>query len=162
LLRLPCCVVLDDELHFAGDPDLGALRAADEPCLQRVERDLAVAGNLRQHVGLTAGGGDPAGPHQCAPAAPVTDPAPLSPRRLARCDGRSARWPSPMMGRCTICSRACAVVRANPARTTMASRRISRSSTRFSPVSPLVRRASWKTILSWASRMPYCARRRCF
>src|SRR5690606_28829211 len=46
---------LDDELHFTGHGDLGALRTTDQTGLQLVEFDLEIARNRGQHLGVTAG-----------------------------------------------------------------------------------------------------------
>src|SRR5690606_34830815 len=48
-------VVLDDQLHFTGHGDLGALGTTDQTGLQLVELDLEVARNGREHLGVTAG-----------------------------------------------------------------------------------------------------------
>ena len=54
-LNSASCVVLDDELHFTGHGDLGALRATNQASLELVELDLEVAGNGRQDLGVAAG-----------------------------------------------------------------------------------------------------------
>ena len=54
------------------------------------------------------------------------------------------------------------IVRANPARSTRASRRVSSVSTRTSPVRPGCLRASSKARAICFSRRPYWARSRCF
>src|SRR6187200_2550633 len=51
-------VVLDDELDVTGHGHLGALGATQELGLERVELDLEVAGELGEHVDVTAGRGD--------------------------------------------------------------------------------------------------------
>ena len=50
------CVVLDDELDFAGHGDLGTKGATRETRLQLVELDLEVRRKLRQEVDVTTGG----------------------------------------------------------------------------------------------------------
>ena len=51
------CVVLDDELHFAGHGDLGAERAANERRAQLVDLDLKVGRDLGQDILVRASGG---------------------------------------------------------------------------------------------------------